>query len=194
MSAEEWTALSVLVAVVVAVATWVVKIISDRRSDRVHLAVARPTFHTADQPFNPVYAFCVGVNIINAGPGTAFDVALGTIDPEKQDIYSEWQTLPALTAGQDHTAFLGIHGPTAADDPQPEEAWAYYQRLLLVATCWDRRGRQYLFSPAGGGRVIRNKIWKNKNQMYEVINSGEPARGEPPIARGVGAAKKWSSR
>lgn len=194
MTAEGWAALSVLVAVVVAVATWVVKVVSDRRSDRVLLAVAHPTFHTADQPFNPVYAFSVGVHIINAGPGTAFDVALGTLDHEKQDIYSEWQTLPALIAGQDHTAFLGIHGSTAAEDPEPEEAWAYYERLLLVATCWDRRGRQYLFSPAGGGRVIRNKIWKNRNDMYGAINSGEPARGEPPIARGEGAVKRWSSR
>lgn len=186
MTAEQWTAASVAAAVLIAVVTWLIKVAHDRRADEVRLAVARPTFHTADQPFNPVYAFSVGINVVNAGPGVAFDVAFGTIDPAKRDVYSEWQTLAAMTVGQNHTAFLGIHGATAADDPSAEEAWAYYRRLLLIATCWDRRGRQYLFSPAGGGRVIRRKLWRNREHMYEAINSGEPARGEPPLARGIG--------
>jgi hypothetical protein len=190
MTAEEWAALGVLSTIAVGMVGWLLKVLADRRSDQVRLAISAPTFHTADQDFNPDYAFSVGAQVINTGPGAAYHVAIGTVDTDQNGIYAEWQTLPAMNAGDEHITFLGMHAETAADDPEPQQAWDYYERLILIVTCWDRRGRQYMFTPAGGGSRRRTKLWKNPNEMYNAINSGEPARGDPPRARGIGKGFK----
>jgi hypothetical protein len=186
LTSEQWTAAGVAVSLGIAAIGWALNVVVRRRADEVHLAVSSPSFHTADQHFNPAYAYSLGVRVINTGPGAAFDIAIGTVDPDQDGVYAEWETLPAMNPGATHTSFLGIHGDRAADDPGPEAARAYYERLVVMVTCWDRRGRQYLFTPRGSGVCRRRNIWKSKDAMYDAINSGEPARGEPPRSRGIG--------
>ena len=187
MTGDQWAALGVIATLGVAAVGGVLKWTANRRSDQVRIAIAAPTYHTAEQGLNSHFAFSIGVQIMNAGPGVAFDLCIGTIDPDHVGIASEWQMLPALGVGAVHVTYFGIHGKSPDDDPDPQDAWGFYERLVLMVTCWDRRGRQYLFTPAGGGVVRRKaKVWKDREHMYQFMHSSDPSRGEPPLARGIG--------
>lgn len=161
-----------------------------RKEQEPHLVFGSMDFLGPGQHVRPAYECAAMFHIRNAGPGTAFHVAINLVD-ERQDIFSEVYEAPTLAPNEGFYEGLGIRGEQQGDDPGEAACRAFFDRCYLVAVCWDRLGRAYLFTPAGGGllplrhRILRKLPWRSGQQLHREL-SAYPSRGEERRGTGMG--------
>jgi hypothetical protein len=105
------------------------------------------------------------------------------LDPN-DEIFAEHVDRPELLPGQDWVEFMGVRGRTRDEDPEPEEAFAFYERCVAVVECWDVLNRSFVFFPPGGMRIRKkDRPWKTHMDRVAFIRES-PSRGEIPRSHG----------
>ena len=158
----------------------------ERSTGRPRLAFSDLRFARPGEHPRVLYPFAIGVEVTNAGDGTAHRVNWGCMRPDV-DIYAEMVVRSAIAPGERTDDWSGIRGAERDDDVTEEEAHEFFRECLVFATCWDAAGVPYIFFPFGGGPMPGAPLFGDEMELREFL-SRFPSRGDDERSLGAGGA------
>jgi hypothetical protein len=188
-TSETWTVVGVLVAILFPLLGFNLHRRSARQQDEPHIVFSPLEFQRPGEHPREQYPFAIAVRIWNAGPGPALHVSVAvvdSVDDPDEIVYAELLTRPVLAVGDTTADFLGLRGRERDEDISEGGARDFFDRCFLVVHCWDRRNRQWVFTPAGVQRIRKRHSVNSPQEMMQGLPAF-PSRGDARRSFGFGS-------